>query len=403
MLKPGAQVAENRGGTDRGVHVPSETSHRPRWADDLLDLAAEEATGRLVVVSESGEEGWIQLRDGSLAAVSAAARRPLLSRRLTAFEVMSAQDVRTLKDRVRQTPGARLLDLLIHERLVPETFAQGYLRNTMAEQLGALMDEKVAQVRFEPGRIQPMPMLQSAHEVLATAVAVPHEFPPDMADRVLRGADGAHADLVPILRSVIRAADGHARPVDVADACGLTAAETLQVITDLRSRQLLEVVVDHDRESWHTVGSLSLAPPSGPAMPAPPLPAAGHSTPQAPAASAPAPAAAAAAPPPQPPAAPPPVIKPFAPAPVEPEPEIDVRPAAAAGADNRREALSALKNLTEAVAAQAEPPVPHVPPVKDPQSEVTTTSPRIWANRPSRPADPMESGDVLRELKSLGD
>ena len=381
--------------------MPTEPSRRPTWADDLLDLAAEEATGRLVVVTDGGEEGWIQLRDGSLSAVSAAARRPLLTRRLTAFEVMTGDDVRVLMDRVRQTPGARLLDLLIHERLVPEAFVQGYLRNTMAEQLGALLHQPVVEVHFEPGRVPRVnPMLLNVHEVLATAAAIPHTFPPDIADLIVQTTVGRQPELVPIMRSVLAAADGHRRPVDVADSCGLTAAETIQVLTELTRQRLVELVADVEHGQWGD-GILSLAPPAGPAM-ASPAAAAGQfppatsrpsaaANPRAPAAA----SAAAAAPAP-------PVIKPFAPAPVEPEPPEEVVVVRSAP-ESRREALSALKNLTEAVAADAEPPVPHVPPVKDPQSEVTTTSPRVWANRPVRPANPMESGDVLRELKSLGD
>ena len=66
---------------------------RPSWADELLDLAAQEATGRLVVLSSAGDEGWVEFRDGELVGVSAASRRPLLARRLTAFGVMAAPDV----------------------------------------------------------------------------------------------------------------------------------------------------------------------------------------------------------------------------------------------------------------------------------------------------------------------
>ncbi len=383
--------------------MPTEPRRAPPWADDLLDLAAEEATGRLVVVVDAGEEGWIQLRDGSLSAVSAATRRPLLSRRLTAFEVMTSDQVRAAMATVRQTPGAHLLDLLIHDRLVPEAFVVGYLRNTMAEQLGAIMAGGATEVRFEPGRVPRVnPLLLSVHEVLATATAIPHTFPDDIADLVLRATTGSPPELAPIMRSVLAAADGRRRPVDVADACGLTAAETIQVINELSRKKLAELVAGTEHSSWGEAGVLSLGPPAGPAMDVP-LPRT-HTSPDPESTRPAGPVAypatpAASAVPKAPVAAAPPVITPFAPAPVEPETPARTRSVP----EDRREALSALKSLTEAVAADAEPPVPHVPAVKEPQSEVTTTSPRVWANRPTRPANPMESGEVLRELKSLGD
>ncbi len=244
--------------------MPTEPRRAPPWADDLLDLAAEEATGRLVVVVDAGEEGWIQLRDGSLSAVSAATRRPLLSRRLTAFEVMTSDQVRAAMATVRQTPGAHLLDLLIHDRLVPEAFVVGYLRNTMAEQLGAIMAGGATEVRFEPGRVPRVnPLLLSVHEVLATATAIPHTFPDDIADLVLRATTGSPPELAPIMRSVLAAADGRRRPVDVADACGLTAAETIQVINELSRKKLAELVAGTEHSSWGEAGVLSLGPPRG--------------------------------------------------------------------------------------------------------------------------------------------
>jgi len=206
------------------------------------------------------------------------------------------------------------------------------------------------------------------------------------------------------MRSVLAAADGRRRPVDVADACGLTAAETIQVINELSRKKLAELVTGTEHSSWGEAGVLSLGPPAGPAMDVP-LPRT-HTSPDPESTRPAGPVAypatpAASAVPKAPAAAAPPVITPFAPAPVEPEPEPPARTRSVP--EDRREALSALKSLTEAVAADAEPPVPHVPAVKEPQSEVTTTSPRVWANRPIRPANPMESGEVLRELKSLGD
>lgn len=371
-------------------------SPRPSWADELLDLAAQEATGRLVVSSSDGDEGWIEFRDGELVGASAASRRPLLARRLTAFGVMSTADVAALLSALRSQSGRRLIDVLVQDRLVPPAFIAGFVRNTMAEQLGVMAAFSASRHRFQSGPVHQSVPPQRVDEVLATALAVSHTFPDDLRDNALRQAGNPGDSLPPIFRSVLASCDGSRSAADVADSCGLTVAETLQVLTDLRNRALVELVARSVAEPWQVplhgpadAERLAAQPPPVAAVPptAPPTPAAP-----------PMGVAAAANPvaPPTPPVEPPTVVTPLAPEPVEPEPV-----AAAESPESRRAALNALADLTDAVAGGA--PVPHVPAVDEPQSEVTTTSPRVWGNRPMRPANPMESGDVLRELKSLGD
>ncbi len=390
--------------------MPTTSRQRPEWADDLLDLAAQEATGRVVVVASSGEHGWIYLRDGSLSGVSAAIRRPLLSRRLTAFQVMSADDVRRILQAIRQEPGTRLIDVLVNQRLVPITFIESYLRNMMAEQLGAMLASGLVQVRYEPGRVQRVsPLLMSVHEVMATATAVPYTFPRDMVDQVMIASPGAHRDATPVHQAMLLASDGHRRPVDVADLCGLTAAETLQLIGELQQLHVLQLVPDTDHQQWREatgVDTLSLAPAPEPTpdeiaaepdvltLPAgPPIAPPATVSPGIPAAAS-HPATIDAPPPPMP--------QPFAPEPVEMEPAAEPQ-IQRIGAQDRRDALSVLKGLTDAAAKDAASEEPSAAPAHEPQAEVTTTSPRVWGNRQGRPANPMESGDVLRELKSLGD
>lgn len=360
---------------------------RPSWADELLDLAAQEATGRLVVLSSAGDEGWVEFRDGELVGASAASRRPLLARRLVAFGVMTESDVAALLSALRAQTGRRLIDVLVHDRLVPDAFIAGFVRNTMAEQLGVMAAFPGAQYRFRSGPVHQSVPPQRADEVLATALAVNHEFPQELLDHALKRADDQGTELPPVFRSVLAACDGTRPAPDVADACGLTVAETVQVLTDLRNRRLVTLVPRPAQDPWQ----VALAGEA----PAAVQPAAAASPPVPPAPPAPDPARPPAAAPTTP-VEPPIVLTPLAPEPVEPEPV-----AAADSPESRRAALNALADLTEAVAGA--PPVPHVPPVDEPQSEVTTTSPRVWANRPTRPANPMESGDVLRELKSLGD
>ena len=372
---------------------------RPSWADELLDLAAQEATGRLVVLSSAGDEGWVEFRDGELVGVSAASRRPLLARRLTAFGVMAAPDVAALLSALRAQTGRRLIDVLVHDRLVPDAFITGFVRNTMAEQLGVMAAFPEAQHHFRSGPVHQSVPPQRADEVLATALAVSHTFPQELQDHALKRSDDQAAEVPPVFRSVLEACDGSRSAPDVADACGLTVAETVQVLTDLRNRRLVGLVPRPAQDPWQVAlageGPAASTPQPTPPAPAPaPAPARASSAPPV---GDPVPAPApATVPTPAATAEPPIVLTPLAPEPVEPEPV-----ASDGSPESRRAALNALADLTEAVAGA--PPVPHVPPVDEPQSEVTTTSPRVWANRPMRPANPMESGDVLRELKSLGD
>jgi len=61
---------------------------RQPWLDHALDLAVQEATGQLIIVSPAGDHNWLWFRDGQITGVSAPARRPLLAQRLLAFNVM---------------------------------------------------------------------------------------------------------------------------------------------------------------------------------------------------------------------------------------------------------------------------------------------------------------------------
>lgn len=352
---------------------------RPPWTDELLDLAAQEATGRLVVSADAGRDAWIYLRDGLVCGVSGGARRPLLSRRLVAFGALSADRVLAELATARARPGVRLVDLLVAHGLVSDLFVETYLRNSMAEQLSIVLAAPGVEVSYQPGRVQRTgPLMIATHDVLATALVAPHEFPPDLARSLLSATGSEPGNLLTIHRTVRAASDGRQRPLEVAEACGLTTAEMIQVIADLRQ-----------------AGAIALGA-QAPAPTAAPEPSGAGDVP--PATVPTPPASAAALPATEPPVDPPVdmvVVRPFAPEPVDPDPDEEAAPH---GTRERREALSALKSLTEGLVE------PTPPPPQEPQSEVTTTAPpRAWHKRPQRPLDPMESGDVLRELKSLGD
>ncbi|MFN8125195.1 MAG: hypothetical protein U0R64_01600 [Candidatus Nanopelagicales bacterium] len=356
------------------------------WAEGLLDLVVQEATGRVVLSGSAGEYGWVYLRDGLLSGISAGARRPLLAQRLAAFAALPPVQIDQALAAVKRQPGLRLLDLIVAERLVPQGFVETYLRNVMAEHLAVLLHGPPAQLRLESGRVQrSAPLLLDPHEVLSLALVVPYAFPDEVAEHAMTASGNDYSAAATIHQSVLAVSDGRRRPVDVADECGLTAGETLQVIAELQQHGALELTPS-GAATWSD-------PLAGP----PPPPAATPPTLPPPRAATPPPVA---APPPRPEPEPTaePVVTPFAPEPVEEEPT--VRPPRSG--ESRREALNALKNLTDALVDPDSAPAPGPAETPSPQAAVTTTG-RVWSVRPQRPADPMESGDVLRELKSLED
>lgn len=241
---------------------------RPAWADELLDLCAQEATGRLLVRSAEGEEGWIEIRDGSLAGASAAGRRVLLGRRLTSFGVMSAADVSQILSSLRDRRGQRLLDVVLQDRLVPEDFVADFLRNSLAEQLGAMTGYRDATHHFESTTVPHVPVPVDPHDAVADALTGSHLFPDEMGDAAVRALSSGAADVPPVYQAVLAAADGRRRPVEIADECGLTVAEAVVALTDLRNRNLVDIVDRSLVGAWQIPGAdpVPAAPPAGPAV-----------------------------------------------------------------------------------------------------------------------------------------
>lgn len=390
---------------------------RPEWADELLDLVVQEATGRFVVASRAGEYAWMWLRDGQLSGVSAAARRPLLSRRLLAFRILTQDQLEKALAAIRDQPGQRLLDRVIQDRLAPLSFIDAYVRHVTAEQMASMLHTSVDDVSFEPGRVQRVsPLLLDVHDMMAAAAVTPFVIPDEIAEHVLTATHPDFPHSYAIQRAVLAASDGRHRPVEVADLCGLTAGETLQIIADLEGHGVLALAAGPQRDNWMDVSAeepaaLDAAPAAAEDEAVPVIEAA---PPTAPAAPPPAPAEAepvpAAEPKPEP--GPEPAAEPEHTArPSFPPPAADEHPVAGPeqpeelvrlpepSPASRRDAMSLLASLTDSIAAEPTPP-----PTPEPQAEVTTTSRApVWTSRQSRPNNPMESGEVFRELASLGD
>lgn len=387
--------------------VPKAIGQRPEWADELLDLAVQEATGRFVVASCSGEYAWMWLRDGQLSGVSAAARRPLLSRRLLAFRILSPDRVEQALESIRYAPGQRLLDRVIQDRLAPPSFIDAYVRHVMAEQMASMLHTSVDDVSFEPGRVQRVsPLLLGVHEMMVAAAATPFVIPTEIAEHVMTALHADFPHSYAIQRAVLAASDGRRRPVEVADECGLTAAEMLQVIADLEQHGALELTAGPERDNWMAVSQeeapaiAPAGPPREPAVPvldAPPAPTEPvHAEVPPPA---PVPAPRAESPPPDPRDRAPIEPDPVAPPTPEPPPHDDFVTLPEATPASRRDAMSLLASLTDSISSA---PPEHPEPV-EPQAEITTTSRApVWTTRQTRPSNPMESGEVFRELQSLG-
>jgi hypothetical protein len=257
-----------------GGIVSSEAQQRPLWVDDLLDLASQEATGRVLIAAPIGDRAWLWLRDGLLTGLSAAMRRPLIAKRLVAFQQLSSANVTKALESIRTQPGARLLDVLLSDRLVSEEFVVDFVRRTMAEQMSSLLHSGVVDVVFEPGRTQRLsPVLMETLDIVNLGMSVHYRIPDELA-RVALFADATDfPDARPIDQAFLSACDGHRRPAEVGDSCGLTFSETEDLVRRLADLDVLQLLHPQSRAAEWTETRLFPAPAPAAPLPVEPLPA----------------------------------------------------------------------------------------------------------------------------------
>lgn len=208
-------------------------SQRQPWLDHALDLAVQEATGQLIIVSPTGDHNWLWFRDGQVTGVSAPARRPLLAQRLVAFNVMTQQSVDKALTAARETPGTRLMDIILTEQAAPEAFLRDFLAATMSEQLAQIEEAGIRETSFRTGEARRIsPLLVDLRDVIAGARSGLHQIPADIADLAVATQPGV--TLTPgIEQSFVNVCDGHRRPGQLADQLGLTLDETVSLLHQL--------------------------------------------------------------------------------------------------------------------------------------------------------------------------
>jgi hypothetical protein len=206
---------------------------RQPWLDHALDLAVQEATGQLIIVSPAGDHNWLWFRDGQITGVSAPARRPLLAQRLLAFNVMDQQAVGKALAMARETPGTRLIDTILTEQAAPEAFLRDFLAATMSEQLAQIEEGGVGETTFRTGEARRIsPLLVDLRDIIAGAHSGLHQIPTDIADLAV----GVHPGVTAtpgIEQSFLNACDSHRRPAQLADHLGLTLNETMTLLQQL--------------------------------------------------------------------------------------------------------------------------------------------------------------------------
>ena len=208
-------------------------SQRQPWLDHALDLAVQEATGQLIIVSPTGDHNWLWFRDGQVTGVSAPARRPLLAQRLVAFDVMTQQSVDKALTAARETPGTRLMDIILAEQAAPEAFLRDFLAATMSEQLAQIEEAGIRETSFRTGEARRIsPLLVDLRDVIAGAHSGLHQIPADIADLAVSTQPGV--TVAPgIEQSFVNVCDGHRRPGQLADQLGLTLNETMALLQQL--------------------------------------------------------------------------------------------------------------------------------------------------------------------------
>lgn len=206
----------------------SSDSDGTEYEDTLLELSAQDASGRLLLSGADGHYGWVWLRDGSVSGASGPGPRPLLANRLLTFGMMPRARIAKLIAETRARPGARLFDMIMSHQMVPSEFLMDFVAEATAEQLLHVNTMGVKGVAFENGRIQRAgPILVATHRVIDAAHQQRTEIPDLPGDALFIASDPAVSLPDPVSRAIAARSDGNRSARQLADACGLTLNETL--------------------------------------------------------------------------------------------------------------------------------------------------------------------------------
>lgn len=217
----------------------------------LLELAAQEATGVLVVTNEAAEEAFVWLRDGSVYAVSVPGRRPLLGVRLVSSGVITPEALaEALEVQRTELQGWRLGELLVHLGFVQRPVIDEYVTEQMNDQFADLLGWDVRQTVFRNGEHTRSDMtlphevsalLSEARERLVRWAAVLDRVggPDNVPD--LESTSVTQSELGPHEWAMLCKVDGIRSVLELADECGFTLYEAARLVADLQEAGLVSV------------------------------------------------------------------------------------------------------------------------------------------------------------------
>jgi hypothetical protein len=231
----------NSAGRQAGIDAP------------LLELAAQQATGCLVVTDDAGEEALVWLRDGDIYAVSVPGRRPLLGVRLVSSGVINPEALtEALEVQRTELRGWRLGELLVHLGYVDRPVIDDFVTEQMNDQLADLLGWPVRMSRFRNGERTRQDMTQPhnvpdlldearARRVRWAAVLDRVGDSASIPDLDSSASPATQSELGPHEWALLCKIDGARSLSDLADECGFTLFEAARLVADLREGGLVTV------------------------------------------------------------------------------------------------------------------------------------------------------------------
>ena len=210
--------------------------------DAALDLAAQEATGRLLVGGTEGQYGWLWLRDGLLSGASGPGPRPLIANRIATFELLPQSQIGKLISETRSRPGARMIEVLIEREVVPLEFISEFVALAAAEQISHLEAMPVSQVRFEPGVVHAAgPSELTVENALTHCRSLRTELSGIAADARFATRTSSSGLSQPVARSLASFCDGSRNLAQIAYVSGLTRHEAIVWLEGMLAAGQIEV------------------------------------------------------------------------------------------------------------------------------------------------------------------
>lgn len=223
----------------------------------LRDLAAQSATGCLVVRDPEGDEAHVYLREGGIYAVNVPGRRAMLGVRLVSSGALSPEALsEALEVQRTELEGWRLGELLIHLGYVEPAVVEASVVDHMTDALADLVERPVAAWRFRKRKktrqdTGPRTSVQALFDDLRQRARA-WETILDIigsTNAVLIVAPG-HAQATvsePNERALLNKVDGRRTISDLAGECGLTLFEASQVVVRLLQVGVLQIAGQQPR------------------------------------------------------------------------------------------------------------------------------------------------------------